>query len=427
MNKKIKDKLIKAVNFLAKKTKTDVFYIIKSGTPMLISQSLVVVIIFIASLFFANFLSQENFGTYKYILSIYGVLMALTLAGMKTAVTTATSKGYEGVYKKSIKLQLKWNSLAALIGLIISAYYYTQESLIIAVSLIIISICLPFINSFNTYSSFLIGKRKFKKFSKIYLLSTFINYTSIVLAIIFTEKIILIIGANFLSLLLLNLFFYYRNRKTNNQTQDERSLRYGKNVSFIGFLNTIAQQIDKIMLFNLLGASTLALYYFALIIPDNIKNLLKIFSNIAIPKFAQRNIQEIRKNINNKARIMIIGSTLIVALYIIIAKPLFSLFFPQYLESVIYSQVYALYLIGESCIILNISVLNSQYFTKRMYVYNILAPTIKIAGIFLGYLIAGVFGVIWSLAISSAVNAIISFCLIKLDFKKKKESKLEYI
>ena len=48
---------------------------------------------------FANLLSKETYGIYRYILSIAGVLNIFVLSGMGTAISRSVASGNEGAFR----------------------------------------------------------------------------------------------------------------------------------------------------------------------------------------------------------------------------------------------------------------------------------------------------------------------------------------
>ncbi len=91
--------------------KIDMVYLAKGGFWITSGQSINTILSLVLIVAFANLLPKETYGTYKYILSLAGVLNIFTLTGMNSAVARAVAVGSEGALKASVKYQLKWNLL----------------------------------------------------------------------------------------------------------------------------------------------------------------------------------------------------------------------------------------------------------------------------------------------------------------------------
>ena len=89
MVQKAKNKIYKALRWSEKYTKTDMLYLAKSGSWLSFGHGFAMLSGFFMSLAFANLFPRESFGTYKFVLSMAGILGAFSLTGMGTAVTQA--------------------------------------------------------------------------------------------------------------------------------------------------------------------------------------------------------------------------------------------------------------------------------------------------------------------------------------------------
>ena len=91
-----------------KYTKTDMVYLAKGGFWITAGQAISSGSIFLLAITFANLIPQETYGTYKYVLSITGILSILTLRGMDTTVLQAIARNFEGVLLPVLKTKIKW-------------------------------------------------------------------------------------------------------------------------------------------------------------------------------------------------------------------------------------------------------------------------------------------------------------------------------
>ncbi|MDD5738623.1 MAG: oligosaccharide flippase family protein [Candidatus Pacebacteria bacterium] len=362
---KIKDWLL----WSQKYTQTDMLYVAKGGFWLFIGQAVGFLANFLLIIIFTNWLSKETFGTYKYVLSLLGILSIPSLSGLNSAVLNAASKNEDGSFLRAFQLKLKWGLWGTLASLIVAGYYFFQGNNALSICFLIVACFLPFFNSFSLYDSFLAGKKKFDLQNKLNILVQIVSLSAMAFTLFFTNNIFLILLAYFLPLTLCYIIFFILVKKKfqfNNQASKE-TLAFGKHLSLLGGLANLNSQVDKIILWHFLGPAPLAIYSVVMMMPDKIKEILKIIGSLAMPKLVVRPILELKKTIPQKTLQLFALSFPIMILYILIVPLVFKWFFPQYVQYVMYSQFYALILLTYPRI-LSGSVLTAKQKTKELYI-----------------------------------------------------------
>jgi O-antigen/teichoic acid export membrane protein len=314
----------KTYNLLRKSEKyfkTDMVYLAKGGSWLTFGQIASAIITFLLAIAYANFLPKEIYGTYKYILSIAGILGAFTLTGMGTTVVRSVAQGFEGVLKSAFWTQLKWSVLMILISFFFAIYYFINDNYILAVSLLIIGAFSPIIQGASLYNSFLNGKKEFKIKAIYGVLRGLIPALFILITITLTNNPIVLIFIYFISTATINFYFYIRTIKKlrPNDKIDKNAINYGKHLSVMNILSTIAGNLDKILMWHFLGPSQLAIYSFALAIPNQLKGVFKNIPALAFPKFSEKPTSEIKKTLPGKLVKFLLLLSFIVIIYIITA------------------------------------------------------------------------------------------------------------
>ena len=123
--------------------KTDMVYVAKGGFWISFGQATSSVLSLLLIIAFANLLPKETYGTYRYILSLAGVLNIFALTGMNSAVARAVAAGNEGVLKASVRYQFKWNLLMLAAFWVLGGYYFINGDFLFATSFLILSILVP--------------------------------------------------------------------------------------------------------------------------------------------------------------------------------------------------------------------------------------------------------------------------------------------
>lgn len=389
-------------NFLRwseKYLKTDMIYLTKGGFWVTFGQMTSNILSLILVIAFANLLPKETYGTYKYILSIVGMLNIFTLTGMNNAVTRAVAAGNDGALRTSVRYQLKWNLLMFAAFLIISGYYFFNGDILFATSFLIFAFFTPLTLAFNTYGSYLEGKKNFQLASIASIVSSFIYITGILIAILLSGEIVWLIAAYTLTTFLSTLLFYLivlHKFKPKMNTGNEDTLRYGRELTFIGFIGPVASQIDKVILAHFWGPAQLAIYSLATAVPDRATSFIKNLVGIGFPKFSIKTPEEINTVFYKRIFQGTFLGVLTSVAYVLLAPYVFKYLLPQYLDSVLYSQILAISFVFAMPNRYLSLLMVSQRLSRQIFISSMIQ---NIARIFL-YLVLGVWGGIMGLILA---------------------------
>ena len=415
MINKIKNSIYKFFRKSQKFTGTDNVYIAKYGSYLIIGNIIGMIASFLLSIAFARLLPKETYGQYRYILSIMAILSIFSLQGMNNAIVQGVSRGFEGVFKKGLKAKLKWSLLGSIASIGIAIYFWSQGNLEFTVSFLIIAAVLPLFKSGGIYQSYLGGKKMFGKKVSYTVLTQLIATAFLVLTLFLTKNLIILILVYFFSYTILRTFFlFWTIKKTKpNKLEDPKTISYGKHLSLMGILGIISQEIDKVLLFSFFGPVQLAIYSFAILPIQHIRNPLQVIQELALPKFSARSKQEIKKTLPKKLIKSLIFILPIIIIYIIIAPYFFKIFYPQYIDSVFYSQLFSLTLLVFPISMMQLSLL-AQRMTKQLYKINMMLPIIQIVLLVVLASLYGILGII----IAMVTHKIFHFLIVYFFFKR---------
>jgi len=411
----IKDTVYKILRKSEKYTKTDMIYLAKGGFWVTLGQILSSLSTFLLAIAFANLLPKDIYGQYKYILSVLGILSMTTLSGVDAAVSRDIARNLEGSFFSSLKMKIRWGLLGSLCSLIIGTYYLYKDNYTLAIAFAIIAFFVPIFESGSLYQTYFTGKKKFKKLTKYYSWAQISAATAIFLSIYFTDNIFIILLAYFVTYTLIRYFYILLILKkySLNKETDKSSASYGKHLSFANLISTIGNQLDKILLFNHVGAVELAIYSFAIAPLEQFKSLIKPINTLASPKFATADIKEIKKTIFKKMAIFSFILAIVAIIYIILAPYLYKIIFPQYLEAVKYSQIFAISLVTLPLLTI-ISIFQSQKMLKEIYIFNIASSISQIIITITMIYYYGLMGAILARVLQRFFNLILSSTLLKI-------------
>ncbi len=409
----LKEKSIAILKWSEQYTKTDMVYLAKGGFWLILNQGFSSLGALILSIAFANLLPKEDFGIYKYVLSIFNVLAVSSLSGVSTSFNRSVAIGNEGDLKEGLKTQIKWGLIGSGLSVIIALYYFTQHNQTLFFCFLITAVFLPIFNNFNIYNSLLTGRKNFRLFSIFGIIEIIFGVIIIILSLFFTKNPIFIIFIYFISYSFIRYLFlsYTLKKQAPNKKNDPEMISYGKHLTIMRIIGEVYKYIDKILVFHYIGAAQLAIYTIATSAPSQFNNLLRQIGTLAFPKYAQSNKEQIKKTLKSKILILGIFSIIIIIIYIIIAPIAFKLLFPKYLDSIIYSQIFAISLLAIPSIIPS-TILYAQKETKKLYKANTIMPILNI-GILLISVQFGLIGIIIGKIINSFLDFIILTFLTK--------------
>jgi O-antigen/teichoic acid export membrane protein len=233
--------------------------------------------------------------------------------------------------------------------------------------------------------------------------------------VLLTSNPLALVAVYFVSNTIAALYFYRRTKimyAQSAQKHDETMLRYSKHLSVMGIMGGIAENIDQILLFHFVGGVQLAVYNFAIAIPNQMRTPIKNIDAMLQARFVHRTAEEIRSGIRNKISWYFISAVMLTAAYFFIAPYLFKFLFPQYLEAVRYSQIYVLWIIALAFDPVN-SYISSRKNVKALYVSTTVYSLSKIALLFVGVLFWGLMGVIVARVATHFIAAVLNYALYR--------------
>lgn len=406
---------IRAVGLLRwseKYTKTDMLYLTQSGFWSSLGQVVAVCSALALSVAFANLLPPEVFGQYRYILSAAGIIGAFALTGMNTAMVQAVARGYEGALRAGFSQSMRWSIGTVILALGGGAYYYLKGNSLLALAFLPIAIATPIILSSSLYQGFLNGKKDFRRLTLSLVIYKIVQLSAIIFTIVITHNPILLVAVYFAleagvsyALYLFTIHVY-----TPGPRNDPDILSYSKHLSVMNGVKLIAAHIDKVLVFQGLGAVQLAIYSFALAPVTQLKGLNQTIAGIAFPKMSERSYAELQQTLPRKVFLLMLIMACLSVLYIVAAPYIFKFVFPQYVESIPYTQVLALTLIFAPQVLFSRALMAHKK-NKRLYVVQVGVPSINILSLIILLPLYGIWGTIFSALLTSVVATVLSLYL----------------
>lgn len=389
-------------------------YVAKGGLWLTFGHIIQTVFGLILLVAFANLIPKEVYGTYQFILSIVAIFSTLTLTGMGTAITRAVAKGSEGSLRYGLRVQLSWSTGIIVISGILAGYYFLNSNLQIAYALLIAGVCQPLIIGFSLYKPFLIGKQLFQESAVIGILQKTLPFLAILPTLYFTNNVLIIISAYFISHAV-SLFILYKivvKRYRLPITPDPELSNYSKHLSLMGGFSKIASHLDKVLIWHFLGAAPVALYTLAQMPIYQTQSVLQLTHSLSFSKIVKKEFSVLRNTLGPKIRSYFFIVLIIVVFYILISPTIFNIFFPEYTESLIYSQLLALSLLAVPRSLIEQAFLAHEK-KRELYILSFSIPLTKVILLLTLLPLFGIIGAITATLLTEFFNVLLQWYLFQ--------------
>jgi O-antigen/teichoic acid export membrane protein len=413
----IKVRLIRILRATERFTKTDMVYLFKSNFWLNLNKIFSITNGFILSIAFANFISKEEYGTYTFILAMIGLFTMAPTTALGNGITKESAQGNHQIIFEGLRNILPWSILSGILLFSLGIYYGLNQNFILCITFALAGIALPVLISSSVAKSFLGAIGDFRMLAIFNSLRTPFMTFVLVLTIWISKSLTIILIVYIIGNLLLGILLYRSvlkkyNLKNDHHDSGKFASRFGFHTGIISFFNYFSEKIDSFILWKLLGAGPLAIYSYAMAPIREIRGLIENQSSIALPKFAQRSFELIKSNLGHKIRHLYFIAVPIAILYVLLAPYIFKTFFPQYLESIIYTQVAAISLLSAPRRLIS-SAITAHQKIKESYVMSIAPNIIKIAFMLILIPIYGILGAVFALIITEIIDYLILGILMK--------------
>ena len=412
----MKNRLIALLRSSERYTKTDMVYLASGSFWSVIGQIASSLAVFVFAIIVARFIPKEVYGEYKYIIATVALLSTLSLTGIGTTVFQSVARGFDGALEEGFWMNVRWSALVFLGAFALAMYYFFQGNSTLAFGILIGGSLSPLLTSANLAGAFLNAKKDFARYSIYFgVIETFLSVGALIITALLTHNTVILVIVYFLSNTLATLWLYRRVVRIytpDKKLVDQGMLTYGKHISLMGILDGIANNIDQVLVFHFVGPIQLAVYNFAVAIPEQTKGPLKMLDTMTQAKFVNRSDAEVRSSMRNKMLWITISILLFIALYILFAPSIYTLFFPNYVGAVFYSQIYALSLLS---IIFSPSGswIAARKKVREQYLSTTTVSVVQILIMVIGVLSFGLLGLVIARVVTKIAGAGFNYLLYK--------------
>jgi len=320
----------------------------------------------------------------------------------------------ENSFYTGFKTKLKWGILGSLGALGLAGYYWWQGNPTLPIPLLISAIFLPLVNASGIYGEFLLGKKLFNFRMKYSTASYLLSVLFLILTVFLTKNLFWLIAVYLISNTLLGYIFYLitQIKFKPNRNDDPQTISYGKHLSLMGVISTVASYIDQILLFTFIGSTQVAIYSFASAVPEKIKEILQNINTLALPKLAAKSREEIKKGLKRKLYQLTILTIAVMAVYFLFAPYIYQIFFPKYLAAVPYSKVLTLIFITYPASFITM-VFQAKMMKRELYFLNSVNPIVQIILLLTLTPLFGIWGVVGAIISTKIFSLIFTLFLAR--------------
>jgi O-antigen/teichoic acid export membrane protein len=345
------------------------------------------------SIAYARYLSKETYGDYRFILQFLNIFGIFALSGIGSSVTRSVARGFETTFRRGTWIMF-FSSLFITLAAIGAALYFilVEQKPHIGYGFFAVALFIPFLEGMGTWRGYMDSKKQFrnKTLYNIFFDILFGVFMGMAVFIITRYNVptiwsvSLLLLAYYISQAIPNIFMFQKivRQIPANSAEEPGAIRYGVHLSVSNIPATIATYLDGILIHALLGPASLAVYSFAIALPEQIKGVFSNAVTVVTPDLSKKTLlaedtQRLKKTLPLKMfKSSLVTGALAVG-YIICAPFIYTIFFPNYIDAVIYSQVFAAALIFFPFGVLG-TALKVEGDTKKVYAYTIIPPLIQI-------------------------------------------------
>ena len=404
----LKDRL----NEYSQRYQIDLAYVIKNEFWVYLGQGVLLIVGLAAAVACARLAPKEVYGQYNFIFAILAIVALVSIPGLNNAVLRSVARGNDGNYTAAVKTKFLWSLVGIPVLLGAGAYFYYYSTPIIGICLMISSVFFPFIYALDIWNSFLQGKRRFDLIAKYGSIQSTVSAVAIVAILLLKPThLVLIVVTHLAVTAFLTCLLYRRSKKyIENKVEDSECKRYGYFLTTTNVVICLVQNIDKILIGILLGAPQLATYSIAVLIPREIRTLLKSGWAPFMPKFSQDEVK--MKQIREKAKRLILPlalATLVGSLlyWFFIDDIILLLFSTKYAESIVYSRILLLFIlasiVGEFLSRFTIAKKDTKAIVWGLHISPVVRLFITGSFIYLW----GIMGAAWALNVGTIISALL--------------------
>ena len=396
--------LRETTDYLSDKLQLNVRYFVGGSVWLFIPTLVSYLLGLMRSIAFARLTEQSVYGQYNFVLSIVGLFGVLTLPGISTALVETVARGNYGALIDATRARVRWGILATLATTLVALYYLLeQRETELGIAIILAGSFMPFAPALGMVQHYYSGRKRFDKTSQMSSVLLLLKTAVLLLLLWFQRGLIWLVIANSgLEILFYGAYYRHIVQHIRNAPRDSEVVAYGRSLTWSNAIITAAAQLDSTILGFSTGFVDVAIYKIATILPESIKDLMKMTGTLSMPKIAEQPDKKVYSKRTRRHLSYLLILNLVVVLVAIVALPIFValLYGNQYTNSVRYAQALMLSLVVGWPSAFFVAALQARKQTRSIYRANVVYGVLQIGTLIAAVPIWGTWGIVLSRIIS---------------------------
>jgi O-antigen/teichoic acid export membrane protein len=403
-----------------KYTKTDMVYFASSNFWLNMSRVISIGTGMLLTVAFANLLTPETFGTYKYVLASAGLIATFSLNGLMLGLSRAVAQGKFHVIPSVVHTAMFWSLPASIVSFGISGYYFAHGNSDLGFAFLFIAITNSASNGIGMTKGVWQSTGDFRLATLMGLPKIVVPFLIILTAILLTKNVVWILGAYFIGNVTVSwlgyrfMLWWFRVKKSKKDVDEV--IKYGKQLSLLGIFQSAGAQIDQLLLWHFATPVALATYALALSPVNEAQNLLGNFVAILFPKMANKSREDAYQSVGLRMTQMFIAACILVAIFIIFVPFLFTYLFPKYQASILISQVLSLTILFQPRAVIDTVFSAHAEMGKRTRVI-LISQIIDFALLFMLIPAFGLWGAVAATILTEAGTTLVYYVMYRISLK----------
>jgi O-antigen/teichoic acid export membrane protein len=358
----------------------------------------------------ARWLPKETLGEFRYVLALFGMAGVFSMSGMSSSVIRAVAKGDNVVVRYALRRILQFAPLGTLALFIAAGERLWHGESGVAIALCIAAVAFTPYSVSGLYGNILTGQEKISELARLAVINNLL-FAAVFATILWLDRGLLTITLAYFGFDILfrgALTIRELKRLPNTGSMGDH-LSLGHHLSAIGVFQTIAFQLDQILVQRFGGYASLASFNVATVIPEQIKDVVNSLSGTALQRMTRHEKTASRaKAAQRLFWIACLGSLVIVMAYIVTIPFVLPWLFPQYRDAVLPSIVYAIGLLVLPSVI-GLYFLQAHHELKKLWQYYVTNTVVQVATNVILIPLFGGWGAIWSKTITRIASLPLSY------------------
>lgn len=374
---------------------------------ILIAYFLASLLAFVNTVVLSHLFSSDDFGTYRFAISLTPLLSTFTIIGSHTFINTFHGKQAASYIAEITPTRMRSALWGVLLMLCVGFYNIYFSNTYLGYIFLVLGIHTIFPLSLDLFFGYYFSNRHYRTFTLIQTTTVLISLCTVIISTYLYRSPLITLIALTSVLALMYSSVLYRILRTyslklifgNTQKIQEKNSLY---ITYSYLLDTLSVLVDKIIVFTVLGSTIFASYTLSTIFIDQVRGILIHLGKPLFKRLSELHGEAKKLYMHELRNEIILGTTLILLVWIVVASFVYSYLFGSYKNLYTYSLFYMLSTIGILGYFRNIYLWEGAHFQKSLVYQIIFLVTLSVL-VSVG---ATFWGIIGALSATACTNII---------------------